>query len=170
MSTVQADPIASIKHVVVAGQSKSIATENTGVDTPFSIASIGKIFTAVLILQLVQDGRLNLEDPAAQWLSRDVVEGFNGLAGVSIKQMLQMSSGLPDYYDDRYLESVFIDQKKTQVPEVAIQYAYDLPVLFVPGKRFDYSNTNYLLLGVILENLAGESYSQRPQYKAYFPV
>ena len=120
----------------------------------FAIASIGKTMTAVAILQLVGRGVLAPDAPAAPWLPPDTVDGLGGLEGVSIRHLLTMTSGLPDYYDDDYLSDALDEPRTVRNPAIALTYAYRFPALFGPGEAFDYSNTNYVLLQLVLEAAA----------------
>ncbi|MEL7216145.1 MAG: serine hydrolase domain-containing protein [Pseudomonadota bacterium] len=130
------------------------------VDRPFAIASVGKTLTAVAILRQVEAGRLQLDAPVAAHLPREVVRGLGGLRGVTLRQLLSMSSGLPEYYDALYLEDALADQDRVQRPQIAVRYAYGFESHFAPGTQFEYSNTNYLLLGLILEAVTGQSYAE----------
>lgn len=159
-SAATAHDVAAVRHFV---HDERVQTETSGAgvsdDTQFAIASVGKTFTAVAILALAADGILSLDDPAAKWLPTENTEGFGGLSGVSIRRLLTMSSGLPDYYADDYLDDALDDPDNVQQPKIALSYAFDQPPLFGPGDDFDYSNTNYVLLGLIIERAAGQTYA-----------
>jgi D-alanyl-D-alanine carboxypeptidase len=129
-------------------------------DTPFAIASIGKTMTAIGILRLVSDGTLGLDDPAGRYLPQKVVDGFPSLTDITLRHLLTMTSGLPDYLDDAYVEDALADPETTQTPLVALSYAYAEAQVFAPGQGFDYSNTNYVLLGLVMEHASGLSYAQ----------
>ena len=122
----------------------------------FAVASTGKAFLAVAVLQLHERGVLDIDDPAAKWLPENVSGAFGGLPGISIAHLLQMRSGLPDFYTDDYLDPVLEDPSK-QTIGFALGLVADAPVLFKPGRRFDYSNTNYLLAELILQRASGLS-------------
>jgi CubicO group peptidase (beta-lactamase class C family) len=119
--------------------------------TPFSIASMTKAFTGVAIMQLVEEGKLDLDAPVSQYLS--------GLPlawrPVTIQQLLTHVSGIPD----------IVDQKNGKLaregsPEAFVSEANTLPMDFATGDRFSYNQTNYLLLGKVIEKLSGESFIQ----------
>jgi CubicO group peptidase (beta-lactamase class C family) len=119
--------------------------------TPFSIASMTKAFTGVAIMQLVEDGKLDLNAPVSHYLS--------GLPlawrPVTIQQLLTHVSGIPD----------IVAQKNGKLagdgsPEAFISEANVLPMDFAIGDRFSYNQTNYLLLGKVIEKLSGESFMQ----------
>lgn len=123
-------------------------------DDRFAVASVGKTVTAIAILQLVDRGTLGLNDPATQHLPSAVTRPLGGLKGVTIRHLLAMRSGLPDYYTGDYLSAVAAGQV-AQTPRGALRFAQG-PVA-PPGRLFDYSNTNYVLLQMILERATGRS-------------
>ena len=120
--------------------------------THFRIGSLTKAFTAAAVLKLAEAGRLGLDDPIRRWVP-SVPEAW---AGISLRHLLQHRSGiinftaLPNYYD----QIARVDHTPAQI--VALT-AGD-PLLFPPGERFEYSNTNYVLLGMVIEAASGRSY------------
>ncbi|HKA88875.1 MAG TPA: serine hydrolase domain-containing protein [Haliangiales bacterium] len=114
-----------------------------GADTRYRIQSIAKLLTAVAALKLVEDGRLALADPVARW--------FPGLpAGVTVRHLLTHTSGLADFWKLEPYKRSPPERPVDVVPLVAAA-----PPNFAPGTRFDYANTNFLLLGLIVERVAG---------------
>jgi CubicO group peptidase (beta-lactamase class C family) len=124
--------------------------------TPFHIASTSKTFTGIAILRMVQENKLSLDD--------SVTKFFPGLPypGITVKMLLNHRSGLPNYV---YFipNSKKWDQKQTatNADVLNILYTEHPNKSFSPGKRFSYSNTNYVLLALIIEKLSGISF---PQY------
>ncbi|MEP2985964.1 MAG: serine hydrolase domain-containing protein [Sulfitobacter sp.] len=132
---------------------------DTGPETPFAIASIGKTFTAVAILRLVERGALSLEAQVTDLVSAQIAADLHGLPGMRLHHLLSMTSGLPDYYTDAWLHDALEEPDRFQTATVALRHAAREAPLFRPGSAFDYSNTNYLLLGLILERVTGKSYA-----------
>lgn len=122
----------------------------------FAIASVGKTVTAVALLQLVERGQLGLDDPANAHLSARTATAFSNLPGITLRHLLAMQSGLPDYYDEAYFDAVLQDRSK-QTLDYALAQAALGRTQFRPGAEFEYSNTNYLLLQDILQNTTGQS-------------
>lgn len=120
----------------------SIAVSN---NTVFTINSITKAFTGIAILQLVEAGKLNLALPVSTYLS-DLPETWNV---VTIQQLLSHTSGIPDIVDEE--EAVLIAASG----EEAWKKVLLLPIDFKPGEKFSYNQTNYLLLGRIIDKLSG---------------
>lgn len=165
-----ADEPLSVRYLERDGRIEVSGSGAATAQTPFTLASIGKTMTSVAILQLVANNTLSLDDLAQLWLDEDTVSGFAGLDGVTIRHLLTMTSGLPDYLTDDYIDDALADPKTIQNPQTAVSYAYDEDNLFVPGHGFDYSNTNYVLLGIILENASGLSYADAMRYYIFAPA
>lgn len=147
-------------YVATAGKLRP-GGRNAQPDDRFVLASVGKIFTAVAILQLAEVGKLGIDDPVSTWIDPDIA-GPLALSGVTLRHLLTMTSGIEDYYTDDYLDEV-LEEPAAQTPENALRYA-EGPRLFAPGTQFDYSNTNYLLPQLVLEQASGQSmadYMQR---------
>jgi D-alanyl-D-alanine carboxypeptidase len=81
-----------------------------------------------------------------------------------------MTSGLPDYYTEDWLQDAFQAPERFQQAEAALRDVGQEPLLFSPGRAFDYSNTNYVLLGLILEGVTGKSYAQVMREEVFAPA
>lgn len=124
----------------------------------FRIGSTSKTFVAVVALRLAEDGILDLDAPAKNYLSADVVENLANLDSVTIRQLLAMRSGIPDYLEtDEFWEAVAENPTHEWTPAEALAYAYGEPALFAPDEEFSYSNSNYLLMQLVLESVSGDS-------------
>jgi CubicO group peptidase (beta-lactamase class C family) len=122
------------------------------VDTKFNLGSMNKMFTAVAILQLAEQGKLALTDP----IRKHLPEYPNSAAAekVTIHHLLTHTSGLGDYFNERWEARKF--QLRT-VADFLPLFAED-PLLFEPGARWQYSNAGFVVLGAIIEKLSGKSY------------
>jgi len=119
--------------------------------TLFSVASITKSFTAVAVMMLVEAGKLRLDDGIGQYL-----EGLPPLwRDVPIRRLLNHTSGLPDDTVDQYTANTIADTS-----EGVLQLLRDRPMDFVPGTASRYNQTNFLLLGRLIEKLSGQSFTQ----------
>jgi D-alanyl-D-alanine carboxypeptidase len=117
----------------------------------FRVGSNTKTMTATVILQLVQEGKLRLDDPVARHLA-----GVPNGERITIANLLEMRSGLFNYSEDlAFNETLDRDPGKVWTPQELLAIGFSRPPAFAPGARFDYSNTNYVLLGVLLEQLTG---------------
>ena len=116
-------------------------------DTHFRIASNTKTMTAAVIVQLAQEGRLDLDDPVSKYVS-GVPDGDQ----ITIADLLKMRSGLYNYTDAPEISaSLDGDPTKVWTPDEVLTIAFKHPPYFPPGTAFHYDNTNYALLGLIAE-------------------
>ena len=127
------------------------SAENT-VHTKVRIASLGKQFTAACILLLQERGRLNVHDPISRYLS--------GLPPawrpITIHQLLTQTSGIPNYTSSPEIAKI---NRTGATPQQMIDLVVDKPLDFTPGTNWSYSNTGYILLGMIVEKISGQSYA-----------
>ena len=119
-------------------------------DTRFRFGSITKAFTATLILQLQEQGKLNVQDKVSKYLP-DFPHGDK----ITLHQLLTHTSGLSNYTD--YWDDVNV--KPATATEI-INYFKDKPLEFEPGQKFGYCNSGYVLLGYIAEKVSGKTYEQ----------
>jgi D-alanyl-D-alanine carboxypeptidase len=122
-------------------------------DERVRVASNTKMFTAVVVMQLVDEGLLELDDPIEAHLPQLVQgEGIDG-AQISVRQLLQHTSGLPEYIAD--LLSTEDGLSRYSSPRDLLDLALAAPADFAPGERWQYSNTNYVVLGLLIERITG---------------
>ena len=121
-----------------------------GTDTRFNLASAGKMFTAVAIGQLIDSGRLRLDDPVGRY-----VEGLKpATAALTVRQLLTHSSGLPEFFLPENLSTIGHARSVAELMPLILQ---DTPA-FTPGSRFEYSSSGFLLLGRLIERVSGQTY------------
>lgn len=123
------------------------------IDTKFGIASMGKMFTAVAIMQLREQGKLRLQDKVG-----DILGDYPNTTvrdSVTIEQLLVHTSGLTDFFNDE-----FEFRAKHTVRTLADYFSLfqNDTLLFSPGSRFSYSNAGYIVLGMVIERLSGANY------------
>lgn len=127
----------------------------------FRIGSMSKTFVAALALMLAEDGLFALDDPARQWLPQEVTDRIANADRVTLQQLLAMRSGIDDYLDtEAFWETVSSDPAHRWTAAEALTYAYDLDPLFAPGEDYAYSNTNYLLMQLVIEKASGRPLHQ----------
>jgi D-alanyl-D-alanine carboxypeptidase len=119
--------------------------------TLFVLASSTKTITATMIMQLVQTGRLSLGTPLARFYPR-----LPNASRITVRMLLDMTSGLPDYLDNPRISNIIDNQPRHHWTRSEILAAI-ARANFPPGARYQYSNTNYMILGGILERLTGAS-------------
>jgi D-alanyl-D-alanine carboxypeptidase len=121
----------------------------------FRIASITKTFTATAVLLLAQDNLLSLDDSVDKWLPGLVPNGTR----ITVRQLLNHTSGLYNYTDYTFYKKVCQVPGKTWTPEELVALSKSHAPYFEPGKGWKYSNTNYILLGMIVEKSTGREFS-----------
>jgi D-alanyl-D-alanine carboxypeptidase len=136
-------------------------------DARMPTGSVGKTFVAALVLKLTDDGVLELDAPISQWLDdRPWFSRLPNAKDITIRMLLNHSSGIPDYVGDpRFIEDVRSqatsanpDLNSAYTPEELIGYVLDQPPLFPAGHGYAYSDTGYILLGLVIEKATGVSY------------
>ncbi|MEU4317866.1 serine hydrolase domain-containing protein [Nocardia fluminea] len=142
------------------------ADDPMSVDDYFRIASNTKTMTSTVILQLAQEGKLALEDPIAKYWP-DVPNGDQ----ITIAQLSEMRSGLYSYtFDLAFNAMLDSDPNKVWTPEELLAIAFSHPVNFAPGEKFDYSNTNIILLGLVIEKITKMSAAENFQKRIFEPL
>lgn len=141
------------------------------VDTKYKIASITKAFTAVLILQLYEQGKIDLQKTVKTYLPEYTGEGGDK---ITIEQLLNMTSGMRNMDEGITLEKALNEgMPQYQRPYTADQmlYTYGSDTLVnEPGKKFDYNNAEYIILGKIIEKVSGKSFEQQLSEKILRPL
>ena len=144
----------------------------------FRIYSITKTFTAVLVLQLVDDGVLSLDDTVADWLDAPVVDRIPHVEQITLRQLLTHTSGVYDYFapDSPFWQDAYLgeeaDWSRVWTPEELLAYADGANHApdFAPGEGVHYSNTGYILLGLIVEEATGQAFADRLHQQILDPL
>ena len=126
-------------------------------ETKFASASAGKVFVAVGILQLIERGQLSLDDTLGALLDIDLHDID---PEVTVRQLLCHTSGVPDYFDESVMdeyEELWVDFPNYRIRRNAdlLPLFIDKPMMYPRGERFQYNNTGYVLLAMIIEKLTG---------------
>jgi D-alanyl-D-alanine carboxypeptidase len=133
-------------------------------DTKFNLGSINKIFTSVAAAQLMQQGRLGLYDPIGKYLD---IYPEEVAARVTIKHLLDMSSGWGDYWgNETYLANRF----DLRTVSDYMEFLKDMPLGFEPGSRTAHSNTGFEVLGATIEAITGQDYFDYVRENIYMPA
>jgi CubicO group peptidase (beta-lactamase class C family) len=132
-------------------------------DTLFQSGSTGKMFAAAGILLLVQDGKLKLDDRLAMYYP-DAPAAWHK---VSIRELLTHTSGIKDYGE---YNSGDLDYRKDYTDEELLAAMQKLPLEFEPGTQWSYSNSGYLILGLLITKLAGKDYSDFLADRVFKPL
>jgi D-alanyl-D-alanine carboxypeptidase len=146
----------------------------TGAPVPahgrFRIGSVTKTFVATVVLQLAGEHKVDLNAPVEQHLPGLIRGNGNDGRHISIRHLLQHTSGLPDYLDNALLQQVIADPLAHRDPHQLAQAALQHPGLFTPGEQFSYSNTNYLLAGLLIEKITSHPYGHEIDRRILRPL
>lgn len=146
------------------GQAERVFGAANRIDTRFNVASIGKMFTAVAVLRLAEQGRVDLDAQVIRYLpdypNSAVAEQ------ITARQLLSHSSGVGNYWEAiaNKPSQVFVETRDF-LPLIA-----DLPLEFTPGERLGYSNGGYVILGLIVEAMTGETYADHIRRTIFEPL
>lgn len=128
----------------------------------FSIASMSKTFVSVVVLKLVEQGKLDLDEPIANLLPEDISSHITNSKKITVRQLLNHTSGIAEYDESHEFKQATAHRSRSQpwTASEAIKYVYDAPPNASPGERFKYTDTNYILLELIVENITGGTLAQ----------
>jgi CubicO group peptidase (beta-lactamase class C family) len=130
-------------------------------ETVYELASATKPFVATAVMLLVQDGIIRLEDPVGKF-----VEGVpDAWKRITVRQLLTHTSGIKDYLSD-----LRRDFPNDTPPETIVRAAMEAPLNFTPGEKWSYSNTGYVLLGMIVRRASGKSYDTFLEDRVFKPL
>jgi D-alanyl-D-alanine carboxypeptidase len=134
-------------------------------DTHFRIASNTKTMTAAVIVQMAQEGKLDLADSVSKY-----VPGVPNGDHITLADLLEMRSGLYNHTDSPEVSaSIDRDPTRAWTPEDVLAIAFAKPPNFPPGTAFEYSNTNYSLLGLVIERVDGKPLDRAMQDRVFGP-
>lgn len=136
----------------------------------FRAGSIMKPFVAVVVLQLIEQKRLSLEARLPQVLPASVVRRFHDAPQISVRMLLDHRSGIPDWLTPAVNEEIARHPAKVWKVSEFLDLAAAQPPVFPPGTRYGYSNTNYNLLGLIIEHLTGHSWRHEVSQRVICPL
>ena len=141
-------------------------------DQPYYIANIHKLYTAVIVAMLEQEGKISYEDPISEYLDEELLQGlhvlkrFNYTSLIQVKHLLNHSSGLSDFLEDKpvnngkpLIHKLLEERIEPITKEEVIEWSKEnLTAHFPPGDGFHYSYTGYLLLSLIIEKITARPY------------
>lgn len=137
--------------------------------------SAGKKLTALLVVLLEQEGLLNLDSKINTLLDEEILAQIENSDSITVRQLLNHTSGVFDYLDDSnssiYYNAVLqSDPSALKLDQYALSFALNKPAYSLPGEAFNYSNTGYLLVGLIIDKLLGEHHSTAMRSRIFEPL
>jgi D-alanyl-D-alanine carboxypeptidase len=134
--------------------------------------SVGKTYVAAIALQLVQEKKLELDDKIEKHLGGE--KWFRRLPNsgdITIRMLMNHTSGLVRYeFNEQFIKDLTANPDKVWKPEELISYIFDTPAPFAAGRGWDYSDTNYIVLGIIIERITGNTYYQELSRRILVPL
>lgn len=132
----------------------------------FRIGSVTKTFTATVVLQLAGEGRLGLDDTVERWVPGSVP----GAAEITVRQLLNHTSGLYNYTRDLTTDGILRDRFRRWTPHEVVTWAGRHGPDFPPGTSRAYNNTAYVLLGMVIEQVTGHPYGEQIERRILRPL
>jgi Beta-lactamase class C and other penicillin binding proteins len=136
------------------------------------IASMSKTFTSVVVLKLIEEGVLGLNDYISDHLSDSILDKIENADDITIKHLLSMTSGIYDYSNDEAYFRAAMNRpaREAWLPEEIIAYIDGKTASFYPGEGWEYCNTNYILLEMIVALKTGKSLAQEMRRIIFNPL
>lgn len=150
-----------------AGYADLRTKQRLGANHVFRVGSITKTFVATVVLQLEAEGVLRLEDSLERWLPGVVPNG----GAITLRQLLNHTSGIYNYTDDAVFAPALTGQPGASwTPEALVRVAIAHGPMFAPGSSWSYSNTGYILLGLVIEKATGRSLATELRLRIFEPL
>jgi CubicO group peptidase (beta-lactamase class C family) len=134
------------------------------IDTKFNLASMNKMFTAVAVMQLVETGKISLQEKFGKYLvdypNREVADS------VTIEQLLTHTSGMGNFWEAH----AKLAKERFKTTSDYLPLFVDQPLLFAPGAKFAYSNSGFMVLGLVIEKITGQSYYDYVRERIFRPA
>src|SRR5215208_2296705 len=160
---VQGDQIVHLQAFGVADSSRRPVTPQT----PFFTGSTGKSFTALAIMQLVEAGKINLDEPVQTYLPWVRVADVNASKTITVRQLLTMDSGIPRSIGQEQIANLDLSDSAI---ENNVRALAKIDLIAPPGERYEYSNSNYTTLGMIIQAVSGQSYEMYVKEHIFQPL
>ena len=141
---------------------------------PCNISRVGstvKMFTATTVLKLMEEGKLHLDDKISSYLEGEAITKIENADKATIRQLLQHSSGLYNYIQNLNFQTASLnDFIREWKPGDLLSFAYDQKAYFQPNEDVRYSNTGYVLLGMLIEKIEGKPFYKVFEEKIFSPL
>jgi D-alanyl-D-alanine carboxypeptidase len=139
-------------------------------DSRFRIGSMTKMFVATVVLQLVAEHKVDLDAPIDRYLPGVVWANGNDGRDITVRELLQHTSGLPDYVNYIDLQTIIDDPLTHYSPQQLLNVALAHPPLFAPGTGWSYSSTDYVLAGLLIQAVTGHPYGEEIDQRIIKPL
>jgi CubicO group peptidase (beta-lactamase class C family) len=147
------------------GLADKVHNVSNSIETPFQYASVGKMFTAVAVAQLAEADKLSFDQTVADYLPEFVGKSAGA---ITLRQLLTHQSGILDFFEAK--ERFERVQHSANPQRDYLQVFAEEPLRFAPGERFEYSNSNFILLGAIVERVSGLGFEKYLDERIFAPA
>jgi D-alanyl-D-alanine carboxypeptidase len=147
-----------------AGHADLLRLRPMSTDEHVRIGSVTKAFVTTLLLRLAQEGKLGLDQPIARY-----VAGVPGGDSITLRELANMTSGIADTFANQEFTLEYLTGEKF-TPRRLVELGTALPTLFAPGKGWSYSNTNTVLLGIVIQKVTGEPLAAALKNRVFRPL
>jgi D-alanyl-D-alanine carboxypeptidase len=157
---------------LTVGYSDTTTKRRLATDDLLLQGSVGKTYVAAVALQLVAEGKLNLDDKIEKWLGREKwFARMPNARDITIRMLMNHTSGLVRYeFKEQFAADLTRQPEKVWRPEELIAYILDTNAPFLAGKDWEYSDTNYIVLGMIIERVTNSTYYQELRKRILDPL
>ncbi len=153
----------------VVVSSGTTAADRPSPEAPFYIASITKTFVAAIVLRLVERGSVDLDEPASHY-----VELWPAADRITVRELLGHRSGLPAAAgidaQDEWASRIFAAPTHLWTPREVLTYIAEEPLLFDPGTQYHYSNTDFIVAGLVAEAVTGQPFAEQLRSELTVPL
>lgn len=177
VSVVSRTVVNGVNTAAVAGTTTLGGTVAPSVNTHYRQGSITKTFVSTVILQLVGSGKMSLSDTVAKWLPGLITQNGNDGTKITVQQLLQHTSGLPDYASvPSFFKTIdnaadfYANNTHQYAPTDLVNIAQSQAPLFAPGSSWSYSNTNYIVAGMIIQKVTGNNWATEVNNRIIGPL
>lgn len=157
-------------HAIAAGVAEIDQQSPLSPDAAFRAGSIAKPFVAAVVLQLVEEDALSLEATLPDLLPSEIHARIRNADGITLRMLLNHTSGIPDWLTDSTIARIAAEPSKIWTAEEFIDIATAEATTFAPGTGWAYSNTDYNLLGLIIERVSGVSWREAVRERVIAPL
>lgn len=156
------------QHVYARGLADRASDTPMPEDALLRLASVGKLYTAAVIHRLALEGVIDLDRTTADYVAPELIADIANADTASLRQLLNHSAGVPDYYDEAWEAQVGTTPRNT--PQITLDHIRGRPADYAPGEGYGYSNSHYQLLGLVAEAVTGEPLGTLMEHMIFTPL
>lgn len=159
-------PGVCVGFVLADGRSAGVASGHTDIEKEVALkttdrllaGSVGKMFVAAALLQLMEEGKIRLDDPVSNWIGKETwFDRLPNSKNMTVRSLLNHTAGVPEYFEQKgFVEALRADADKEWTPFGRLSFVLDAKPPFPVGEGWSYSDTHYILAGMVFEKASGK--------------